>query len=255
MWETIRDRWQWGLLALAIVVVAVVWAIFPSLLGGTDQLAGDGNGGADQGPVQITRVRCSECPMFELPQELVVSDGSAFDLQAVEDRLSGDESFAWAQIGPGPVTVPVGFTISNDSSDEQVVINSLEVILIGFQEVPQNPTLGCLPPQGGGLVEAISFQVAIDTARLDVAIVVPLDQAPDEATLLMPSGVQPYAGDIDLPQTGAYTLQMQAEYDTSGGETRTARSVPLEVLVVPQAVDFLALAPEQMPEVQCPPQG
>ena len=257
MWETIQQRWQWVLLGLVIVAVAVVWAIFPSLLGGAGGMpggsGGDGVAPGTDGPAQMTRIRCSPCPMFQVPDEMISASSSAYDHEALESRVQGGDSVTWAVQGPAPVNVPVGFTVSNDSDQQQIVVNSLEVLLTDFREVPQDLTLGCLPAQGGGLVEAVSFQVALDPARVDVALEVPLEQAPGQVTLLEPSGIQPYLGDMELPATGYYTLIILADYDTSGGESMTVRSAPLEVLLVPLDAKFNALPPEEIPQTTCPP--
>lgn len=205
------------------------------------------------GPLTVSDIRCSDCSLFVVPRDLMVNDRSAYDHQAFESQVSTGSPITWATNSPRPATLLVGFSIGNGSDAEQAVINSVELLLESFDDVPGDLTLGCVAPQGAGIVEAIRFQIAVDLQSVGVAQDVSLKQSPDQATVFEPTAIQPYIGEIDLPRPGLYTLLLQADYDTSEGESFTARSDSLEILVVPESAALETLAPEGMSWVPCPP--
>lgn len=223
----VRRRWRLAALVLVILSVALVWAVFPSLLGGTPEGPSD---------VRVAELSCPECDFVDLTAlDLDTSDGTypAEELRSALD--TGQPPLAML----GADTAQLAFTVGNESQDAQVLVTGIEVEVRAYEALSPPLRLACQVPERGGVgitgepVEATRFTLALDPGLVGTSRTIQLDGQPANPVRLRPTGLQRYVGELELTSPGRYDIGVQVSYDTSGGVSETIESETLQLLRLP----------------------
>lgn len=227
--DALRQRWRVLVLGGVIVALAVVWAVFPSLLGGTPDAIGSEE-------VGIADIACGSCGFFLLESVDVAAEGGRYPLDRFEGAVQSDADPTWAILGARPTTL--AFTVGNTTEDSRMLLTGVEIELRDHRELPEEAVLGCRVPEDDGVsvsgtsAEAMPFTAAIGPELVGSARAIPVSGGADGAMELQPSGLQQYRGELALSEPGIYTLGVRVSYDTSQGASGTVESGPISVMRV-----------------------
>lgn len=246
--DLFRRRWRITVLGGLILVVAGLWAVFPSLLGSAPDAL-------DPEEARIGAVSCENCPFFDLDSlELPGDHDASFSLADFQQAIDDGVSPTWVWAVPAGEAPAIAFTVGNASADTRILLTGIELEVRDHQPVPEALALGCVPPEGGvpsidESVEAIGFSVAVSPDLVGATRAVSVDEGADQVTI-QPSGLERYEGDMRLSEPGVYTLGVKAAYDSSEGVTSSASSAEIHVMRIDDATDISMIPADQTPVCQ-----
>lgn len=239
--QLFRERWKLALAIVSVAVVAVVWAIFPSIQGTAPD-------GLTSGPLAVSKVDCFGCKFFDIEATEVEVDNGTYARQSFQQREDQGGPIMWALLDPKRPAI-LDFSVGNTTDDQNVLIRGIELELLDYQTAPQELSLGCLPWRaagiGGGIpAEAVHFSFGMEPSLEGSARTIPHQQGSSVGLELPPSQLQAYRGELEMSESGIYTLGVSMEYETNTGETRTADSALVDLVVADPTSDLDIIPPD-----------
>lgn len=239
--ELLRERWKLALTIVGVALIAVVWAIFPSIQGAApDRLT--------SGPLVVSEVDCFGCKFFDIEAAEIDVENGAYAHQSFREREHQGDPIMWALLDPLRPAI-LDFSVGNTTEDQNVLIRGIELELLDYEAAPRELSLGCLPSRaagiGGGIpAEAVHFSFGLEPSLEGNARTIPHDQESSVGLELPPSQLQAYRGELEMSESGVYTLGVSMEYETNTGETRSADSALVDLLVIDPSSDYEIIPPD-----------
>lgn len=246
--ETVKGRWQYFALGAVVVLVALAWAIFPSLSGGVpERLISD--------PVAIGDITCADCTFFDLDAaDVSASDGtySRADAQPILEG-STDSNLRWG-IGRSQGEITLDFSVGNNTDNSQLLVRAMSLEVLEVSEIPSEMRLACVPTGSGSFgaeaANVTEFSVGLDPASAGTSTAIPVEEGSHAGIALDPEDIRAYRGDIGLAEPGVYTLAVSVDYETPGGDSATVESNPIDLMLVSGQTTVTAIPPASDPVCQ-----